>query len=163
MDELGINSHAYDSVIEALTRHARKRNLLSRGFSILSNKSLIEIVVKQLEHEEAGNVIIKREIRKSHEFITNNCSNKLEFLSTRKNQKAYTNLTLLYEKKFISEYYICASKACLRILKIMSDSERARFPSPVKLLRLFDSLSNDKDITAVMKETLGDDIRNLIK
>jgi len=159
MDELGINSDNYNNVIEALTRHARKRNLLSRGFSILSNKSLIEIVIKQLENEETANIIIKREIRKSHEFIINNCSNKLEFLLTRKSQKAYTNMTLLYEKKFISEYYICASKVCLRILKTMSESERARYPSSVKLLQLFDDLSNDKDITAVMKEMLGDDIR----
>lgn len=159
MRELNIKNEHLSMIINELVKYAHRNNLLSRGYNILCNKNIVEIIIKRLQKDTDVKRIKIEILQKTKNFLNEKIDNKdlCSLLQERLRIDTYSNFTKWYEQGHISVEYISVSKTCLKILNKLNDNERNIIPKPLDLLKTRIKLLSDKESIATITELMGED------
>jgi hypothetical protein len=160
MNELHVDSKHMSVVLEAILIHAKERNLLSRGFAVLSKVDIIQLVVKKLEKDCQSEHNKVENIKRNHEFLLKqmNGYSLFDILASRRRLNSYTNMTCWYEQGSISLDYIIASRTCRKVIGMLKQSEQSRYPNVMSLMKMRYKLLANERVVRELIQILGDDL-----
>jgi hypothetical protein len=157
MDEWGLSDNSVRSLVRAIVRYGKKKNLLGKGTQLLNMKSIVNICYDMLQEEVARNEVFVTELRKSNEFI-NKHTDIVELLVTKEQKNGYTNITRWVRAGDLSLGFISLSMNCRQAVSLLPYDERDEFPSDTELLRNRIAFLSDPDLRMRIKEIMGSDL-----
>lgn len=158
MDEWGLSENSTRSLVRAIVRYGKRKNLLGKGAQLLNMKSIVNICYDMLREEVARNETFLRELRKSKQFMDQNPSDRVEWLVTKEQKNGYTNITRWARTGDLSLGFISLSMNCRQAISLLPCDERSEFPEDTELLRTRIGLLSDPELRARIQDIMGDDL-----
>jgi len=158
IDNLQIKHENIPFVVEALVEYASKRKMLSRGFTILNNSKMLEIVINKLREENKTLNNRVQSIQRTKSFLTSQGDNIEEILLMKQHEKSITNFTKWFEQGRITPEFIALSKTCIKTLQKLDKSERVVLPRPISLMALKHKILSDAEFMGRVMTLMGDDL-----
>jgi len=158
IDNLQIRHENIPFVIEALVEYANERKLLSRGYTILNNSKMLEIVLSKLRNENKTLNCKIQSIQRIQSFLISQGGNIEEVLLQKPHEKSMTNFTKWFEQGRITPEFIALSKMCIKTLQKLDKSERVVLPRPISLMALKHKILSDVEFMNRVIALMGDDL-----
>lgn len=157
MEEWGLSENLTRSLVRAIVRYGKRKNLLGKGTQLLNMKSIVNICHDMLIEEMARSDTFIRELRTSKEFLANH-ADITELLVTKEQKNGYTNITRWFRAGDLSLGFISLSLNCRRAISLLPIDDRDEFPSDTELLRNRISFLADPELRLRIQEVMGDDL-----
>lgn len=158
MDEWGLTDNSVRSLIRAIVRYGKKKNLLGKGTQLLNMKSVVNICYTMLQEEVARNDAFVRELRTSKGFLNQHTTDLVELLVTKEQKNGYANITKWHRAGDLSLGFISLSMTCRQAISLLPYDERDEFPSDTELLRNRIAFLSDPELRVRIMEVMGDDL-----
>lgn len=158
VEEWNLSEHSTRSLIRAIVRYGKRKNLLGKGTQLLNMKSIINICHDTLKEEIARSESFVRELRISKEFLHNNDTDLAELLVTKEQKNGYANITRWFRSGDLSLGFISLSMNCRQAISLLPYDERDEFPSDTDLLRNRIAFLSDPELRIRIQEIMGEDL-----
>lgn len=160
VDEWGLSDKVACSLVYAVVRYGKKKNLLKKGTQLLNMKAILEICYSLLKEEVSRNMMLVTELARSKQFLDKRIQNcdASELLVTKEQRKGSTNLTRWYRSGDLVTSYIALSANCMRAISLIPIDERPELPTDIALLKIRLRLLSDADLSTKICEILGSDL-----
>lgn len=158
VEEWKLSEHSTRSLIRAIVRYGKKKNLLGKGTQLLNMKSVINICHDTLKDEIVRSENFVRELQSSKKFLHNHGTDLAELLVTKEQKNGYVNITRWFRSGDLSLGFVSLSMNCRRAISLLPYDERDEFPSDTELLRNRIAFLSDPELRIRIQEAMGEDL-----
>ena len=161
-NDLGIDDKIMKALVYDMVIYAKSERLLNKGTQILSLANIADICFKSMSEMMNEELSLIREIRSCHQFINDQLDVKdspVRILKSLNEKNGIPNIVHWYDLGHITDVYIALSKPCIKALNNIQIEFRSFFPSNVDLLRTSINVMSDKDLSPIIQDIMGKNLR----
>lgn len=155
--EWGINDVTACRIIEAVVMDSSRDDLRRKGLAILTKSKILEIGYAALKTEEANYEQAYNRLVGDCKFVDTRGSERYITLANRDKNNVLPNIVKWYIQGYLSTLFLATSKAAIKVMATLSDSDRKMLPSREQLFATRNRYLNNALRKSKIRLLLGED------